>query len=155
MTRLEQIKALIADDPHDAMLRFALGNEHFQLEQYAEAIEALKGAIEIDPEYAFVYIQLAEAYEKSGRTATGLASSGISAGMPRLLVSADSGCFSEMRYSIRSVNSSFDIPAYNPSGMSEIALPRCSLISAVAMWIRLPSPPISSSPSDVVSLMTP
>ena len=28
-----------------------------------------KGAIEIDPEYAFVYIQLAEAYEKSGRTA--------------------------------------------------------------------------------------
>jgi predicted Zn-dependent protease len=69
MTRLEQIKTLIADDPHDAMLRFALGNEHFQLEQYAEAIEALKGAIEIDPEYAFVYIQLAEAYEKSGRTA--------------------------------------------------------------------------------------
>ena len=41
MTRLEQIRALIADDPHDAMLRFALGNEYFQLEQYAEAIEAL------------------------------------------------------------------------------------------------------------------
>jgi Tfp pilus assembly protein PilF len=67
MTRLEQIRALIADDPHDAMLRFALGNEHFQLGQYAEAIESLKAAIEIDPEYAFVYVQLAEAYEKSGR----------------------------------------------------------------------------------------
>ena len=27
-----------------------------------------QAAIEIDPEYAFVYIQLAEAYEKSGQT---------------------------------------------------------------------------------------
>ena|SRR5262245_6950809 len=66
MSRIEQIRALIVDEPHDAMLRFALGNEYFQLGRYAEAIEALTAAIEIDPEYAFVYIQLAEAYEKSG-----------------------------------------------------------------------------------------
>ena len=68
MTRLEEIRALIADDPRDAMLRFALGNEYFQRGQYAEAIESLKAAVAIDPEYAFVYIQLAEAYEKSGQT---------------------------------------------------------------------------------------
>jgi predicted Zn-dependent protease len=67
MSRLEQIKTLIADDPHDAMLRFALGNEYFQLGRYAEAIESLNAAIGIDPEYAFVYIQLAQAYEKSGQ----------------------------------------------------------------------------------------
>ena len=66
MSRIEQIKALIVDEPRDAMLRFALGNEYFQLAQYTEAIEALTAAIEIDPEYAFVYIQLAEAYERSG-----------------------------------------------------------------------------------------
>jgi predicted Zn-dependent protease len=69
MTRLEQIRALITEDPHDAMLRFALGNEYFQLGQYAEAIEPLQAAIDIDPDYAFVYIQLAEAYEKSGQIA--------------------------------------------------------------------------------------
>ena len=67
MSRIEQIRALIADDPQDAMLRFALGNEHFQRGEYAEAIESLNAAIAIDPEYAFVYIQLAEAYEKSGQ----------------------------------------------------------------------------------------
>jgi Tfp pilus assembly protein PilF len=67
MSRIEQIRELIADDPHDAMLRFALGNEYFQFGQYAEAIEPLKAAIEIDPEYAFVYIQLAATYEKSGQ----------------------------------------------------------------------------------------
>jgi predicted Zn-dependent protease len=67
MSRLEQIRALIADDPHDAMLRFALGNEYFQHGRYGEAIEALKAALTIDMEYAFVYIQLAEAYEKSGQ----------------------------------------------------------------------------------------
>jgi Tfp pilus assembly protein PilF len=67
MTRLEQIKTLIEEDPRDAMLRFALGNEHFQLGQYVEAIESLNAALEIDPEYAFVYIQLAESYEKNGQ----------------------------------------------------------------------------------------
>jgi Tfp pilus assembly protein PilF len=67
MTRLEQIKTLIEEDPRDAMLRFALGNEYFQLGQYAEAIESLNAALEIDPEYAFVYIQLAESYEKNGQ----------------------------------------------------------------------------------------
>jgi Tfp pilus assembly protein PilF len=69
MTRLEQIRALIADDPGDAMLRFALGNEYFQLGQHAEAIESLTAALEIDPEYAFVYIQLAQAYEQRGQIA--------------------------------------------------------------------------------------
>jgi predicted Zn-dependent protease len=69
MSRLEQIKALIAEDPGDAMLRFALGNEYFQLGRYAEAIESLNAAIAIDPDYAFVYIQLADAYEKSGQIA--------------------------------------------------------------------------------------
>jgi Tfp pilus assembly protein PilF len=67
MTRFEQIRTLIAEEPHDAMLRFALGNEYFQLGQYMEAIASLTAAIEIDAEYAFVYIQLAEAYEKSGQ----------------------------------------------------------------------------------------
>ena len=41
MSRLEQIRALIADDPHDAMLRFALGNEFFLQGQFLEAIEPL------------------------------------------------------------------------------------------------------------------
>jgi len=78
MSRLEQIRALIVDDPDDAMLRFALGNEYFQQGQYAEAIEALKVALDLDPEYAFVYIQLAEAYEKSGQIA--LARQAVEAG---------------------------------------------------------------------------
>jgi predicted Zn-dependent protease len=67
MSRLEQIRALIADDPRDAMLRFALGNEYFQRGDYAAAIESLNAALEIDPEYAFVYIQLAQAYERGGQ----------------------------------------------------------------------------------------
>jgi predicted Zn-dependent protease len=65
--RLEQIKALIAEDPRDAMLRFALGNELYSLGRYTEAIEPLTAALDIDPEYAFVYIQLAQTYEKTGQ----------------------------------------------------------------------------------------
>lgn len=64
-SRIDQIKTLIQEDPRDAMLRFALGNEYFGLGRYPEAIEALTAALAIDPEYAFVYIQLALAYEKT------------------------------------------------------------------------------------------
>ena len=78
MSRLEQIRALIADEQHDAMLRFALGNEYFQQGHYAEAIEALQAALDLDPEYAFVYIQLAEAYEKNHQI--GLARQTVEAG---------------------------------------------------------------------------
>jgi Tfp pilus assembly protein PilF len=67
MGRIEQIRALIINDPNDAMLRFALGNEYFQTGQFPEAIESLTAALQIDPEYAFVYIQLAQAYEQSGQ----------------------------------------------------------------------------------------
>jgi Tfp pilus assembly protein PilF len=67
MSRIEQIRELIRDDPNDAMLRFALGNEYFQTGQFPKAIEALTAALQIDPEYAFVYIQLAQAYEQSGQ----------------------------------------------------------------------------------------
>jgi len=65
-SRIEQIQALIAEDPRDAMLRFALGNEYYNVGRYHEAIDPLTAALEIDPEYAFVYIQLACAYEKTG-----------------------------------------------------------------------------------------
>ena len=66
-SRIEQIEALIAEDPRDAMLRFALGNEYYHVGRYHEAIEALKAALEIDPDYAFVYIQLADAYKETGQ----------------------------------------------------------------------------------------
>ena len=66
-SRIEQIKALIVEDPRDAMLRFALGNEYYSVGQFAEAIEPLQAALAIDPEYAFVYILLARAYEQAGQ----------------------------------------------------------------------------------------
>lgn len=77
-SRIEQINALIAENPRDAMLRFALGNEYCGLGKYLEAIEPLQAALAIDPEYAFVYIQLALAYERTGQV--GLARETVEAG---------------------------------------------------------------------------
>jgi len=42
-----------------------------------------------------------------------------------------------------------------PSGMSEIVLPHCSWISAVAMATSLPSAPISCTPASVACLRMP
>ncbi|MBI3326785.1 MAG: tetratricopeptide repeat protein [Nitrospinae bacterium] len=66
-SRIDQIKALLVEDPQDAMLRFALGNEYYNVGQYAEAIGPLQAALAIDPDYAFVYILLARAYEQVGQ----------------------------------------------------------------------------------------
>jgi predicted Zn-dependent protease len=63
--RLEALKQLLAQEPHDTMLLFGLGNEFFGLGQYTNAIPYFEEAVRMDPEYAAVYVYLARAYEES------------------------------------------------------------------------------------------
>ena len=79
----------------------------------------------------------------------------MTAGMPWLLASVDSGWRSVARYSMRSVNSWRESPSCSPSGMSEMELPRCSLMSPVAIETSLPSAPISCTPVAVDCLRMP
>lgn len=65
--RIEALKQLLEQEPHDTMLLFGLGNEFFGVEQYAEAIPYFEEAVQVDPEYAAVYVYLARAYEESNQ----------------------------------------------------------------------------------------
>lgn len=65
--RLEALKQLLEQEPHDTMLLFGLGNELFGLSRYAEAIPYFEEAVRVDPEYAAVYVYLARAYEEGNQ----------------------------------------------------------------------------------------
>ena len=65
--RIEALKQLLEQEPHDTMLLFGLGNEYFGLGQYAEAIPYFEEATRVDPEYAAVYVYLARAYEETNQ----------------------------------------------------------------------------------------
>ena len=65
--RIEALKQLLEQEPHDTMLLFGLGNEFFSRGQYAEALPYFEEAVHVDPEYAAVYVYLARAYEESNQ----------------------------------------------------------------------------------------
>jgi len=65
--RIEALKQLLEQEPHDTMLLFGLGNEFFSRGQYAEALPYFEEAVRVDPEYAAVYVYLARAYEESNQ----------------------------------------------------------------------------------------
>ena len=65
--RIEALKQLLEQEPHDTMLLFGLGDEYFSQGQYAEAIPYFEEAVRVNPEYAAVYVYLARAYEETDR----------------------------------------------------------------------------------------
>jgi len=65
--RIEALRQLLEQEPHDTMLLFGLGNEYFSAGQYAEAIPHFEKAVQVDPEYAAVYVYLARAYEETNQ----------------------------------------------------------------------------------------
>ena len=69
IARIEALQQLLAQEPHDTMLLFGLGNEYFSEGQYGEAIPYFEEAVRVDPNYAAVYVYLARSYEESNQAA--------------------------------------------------------------------------------------
>ena len=65
--RIEALKQLLEQEPHDTMLLFGLGDEYFSQGQYTEAIPYFEEAVRVDPAYAAVYVYLARAYEETNQ----------------------------------------------------------------------------------------
>ena len=61
--RLEQLKALLIEDPDNSFLLFAIAKELEGLEQPDAAIETFLGLIEKDEDYVGTYYHLAKLYE--------------------------------------------------------------------------------------------
>lgn len=66
-TRIEMLKAYLADDPSDPFLHYALALEYIPLSRNAEAIVVLEDLLKNSPDYLAAYYQLGKLYEKQLR----------------------------------------------------------------------------------------
>ena len=66
--RLEQLKALLAEDPNDAFLCYGIAMEYAKLGQRTTAIEQVKQLLIAQPDYLGAYYQLGKWLEEEQQT---------------------------------------------------------------------------------------
>jgi Tfp pilus assembly protein PilF len=67
--RIDDLLALLEDEPDDALLRFTLGKEYLDGGDAAAALPHLERAVAVDPRYTVAYRYLGAALERIGRAA--------------------------------------------------------------------------------------
>ncbi|HEY0976896.1 MAG TPA: tetratricopeptide repeat protein [Flavobacteriales bacterium] len=70
--RLDQLRTMLAEEPGDPFLRYAIALEHKRAGDMEQAVEVLTGLLEEDPGYIACYYQLALLLADLGRTADAL-----------------------------------------------------------------------------------
>lgn len=65
MNRLERLEKMLADDPKDSFVRFAIAMEHKNAEDYDNALIHFKALRANDPEYVGLYYHLAKTLEEN------------------------------------------------------------------------------------------
>ena len=85
--RLAQLRTLLADEPRDAFLRYAVALELKRLGKGEEALDTLEALVTEVPEHIPTYYQLALLLADVGRTAEAM--SACQAGALRCLVDGD------------------------------------------------------------------
>lgn len=71
--RLDQLLSMLADQPNDSFLRFAIAKEFEKLGQEDSAFQYYQKILETDPDYIGLYYHLGKWYEKQGRYEEALA----------------------------------------------------------------------------------
>jgi tetratricopeptide (TPR) repeat protein len=66
--KLAQLEKMLAQQPCDPFLLYALGMEHKKLGDLARAIEQFSRTIEVDPNYCYAYYQKGQTLELQGDT---------------------------------------------------------------------------------------
>ncbi len=67
MSRLEQLRQLVAAQPHDPFTHYGVGLECAQLERWEEALTAFDETLRLDRQYSAAYFQKARVELKLGR----------------------------------------------------------------------------------------
>jgi predicted Zn-dependent protease len=65
-SRIEAFTTMLKDQPDNEMIWYGLANEYTKLENWAEAIEALRNVIRIKPDYTSAYQMLGAALVNLG-----------------------------------------------------------------------------------------
>ena len=63
-TRLEQLTQMLAQEPNDAFLQYAIGIEYFSLGDFTKALEWFNIILNTKPDYLAAYYQTGKCYEE-------------------------------------------------------------------------------------------
>ena len=66
-SRIEALKAMLAQDPVDGTLHYMLGNEYFKVQMDEEAVAAFRQYLTLVDDEGAAYRMLAQALERLGR----------------------------------------------------------------------------------------
>lgn len=86
-TRLDQLRALLADEPRDTFLRYAIALELKRIDRSAEALADLEALVRDEPKHIPTYYQLATMLAEAGRTKEAIEACG--AGALQCIVAGD------------------------------------------------------------------
>lgn len=65
-SRIEVFRTMVEKNPNDVMIWYGLANEYLKLEQFAEAVEALRQTLRLNPDYTAAYQMLGSALQNLG-----------------------------------------------------------------------------------------
>jgi len=63
MSRIEELKKFLIDEPHDSFLNYALALEYAKSGDIPKAIEIITSLLDSDPDYLGAYYQLGKYHE--------------------------------------------------------------------------------------------
>lgn len=66
-TRLQQLEEMLAQEPGDVFLRYAIAMEYFSVNDFEGALTRLKDILKTDPDYLAAYYQAGKCYEELKR----------------------------------------------------------------------------------------
>ncbi len=92
--RLQQLKALLKESPHDSFLLFAIAKEFEKMGDPEEALHHYLNLVEKDPDYVGTYYHLGKLYERMDET--GLAWKTYTRGIARARRAADQHALGEL-----------------------------------------------------------
>ena len=73
MSNLDTFKQLLEKGDDNALLRYSLANEYFKLEEFENAIEHLKKALEFDEGYSAAWKLYGKALTENGKNSEAIA----------------------------------------------------------------------------------
>ena len=68
MSRFEQLRELLEQDPQDPFLKFALAQEHIKAGEFEKSLAYFDDLVEHTPDYIGTYYHKGKVLEKLGRT---------------------------------------------------------------------------------------
>jgi tetratricopeptide (TPR) repeat protein len=101
MSRIEQLRSFIVDDPKDIFSKYALALEYAANEMIEEAIVELCKLKEIESDYLPLYYQLGKLFEKSGNIL--LAIDAYQSGIPIAQTQKNTRTLSELKSALEQV----------------------------------------------------